>query len=638
MADPDPYAEFYDEPDPYAEFYETPAGQRPQQTAPRAKDRVLVPRTGIGSALEAIGLLQPAIERAGAPVVGGAETYANKAVNMTPLGGLATDLGVAASFLGAQKAGKVAPGAARALSGLTGKALPEWLQLSPVPGPGAVLTPEAEKELAALGVDTKEPEAGVVDTYRRLRDVRRTRTEAGEEQHPLTALAGSGTGLGLSLLGPAPRFTPAGGGAAGAGARIAAGAKTGAAYGGLAGLTSGDADTAGGDFVGTAMQGIFGAGLGSLLGAAAPAAGAFGSRVIRGVVQPTPAAQALQQEGVKGLTLGQQAMSPSSKLGSFEGASQSNAIIGPVIRGQRGEAVDSLRRVALSKGVAPGATPPPEGATPPEAIGHLRKGFNAAYDAIRDVKVPTRAVDRLLVAVDDPDIIADPATRLAVSKFLQNQMGRLPAEGTETTAGVLMKVREKVREEAFKALRANNMDRHALLERAEQELTEGLNAGLPEDASKALRATDAAYRNFKILQDAVSSAGDTASGPGMFTPKGLSSAVERATGETSYAELGGGPLRRLASAAAQTFAEPEHTGWGASLAGGMLGYGTTPFMALANRPGMQPFMLGQTAGQQRAQQVQAALQRYLARLKLPPQSLVPQAGFEATRTTPEETP
>lgn len=645
MADADPYADLLEE-DPYADLL----AKAPQELAPPAKDKALpmsplaatlkaygaTPQGSLARwALEKLGATAQPIQRAGATEVGGGETFLNKAVNMVPAGGVATDLGAAGSFLLAQKAGKVAPDAARMLSGLTGRLLPESLQIGPVPGPGAVLTPQALKELAAIGVDTKEPETGAVETYRRLRDVRRTRTEAGEEQNPLAALGGTAGGIGLGLLAPLPKFTPKGGAAATTGAKILAGARTGAAYGGLAGLTSGDADTAGGDFTGTALQGAFGLGLGSILGGAAPAAGAFGNRLIRGVVRPTPAAQALQQEGVEGLTLGQ--MDPKSALGAIEGTAQATPGIGTVLQGQRERAVDSLRSVALSRAVAPGATPPPAKAPIPEAIAHLRKGFDATYDAIRDAKVPTRGIDRMLVAADDPNIITTDAERIGVAKFLQNQLSVLPPSGTETTAGVLMKVRSNIRDAIFKATQGGNMDRAALLQRAEEELTKGLNDGLPEAAAKTLRATDAQYRTFKIVQDAAASAGDTASGPGMFTPKGLSSAVDRGTGETSYAEGGGGPLRALTSAAAQAFADPPKTGWSA-LGGPWVRGVTGPLLIAANRPGVQPFMLGQAPIQQSARAVESALQRYLSRLNTSPQTLAPQALFEAMRGPPQENP
>jgi hypothetical protein len=602
MADPDPYAEFDAEADPYAEFLDAPT---PQEIAPPRRAKTLVPRTGVGSALEALGLLDPALERVGAPKVGEGETFVNKAVNMVPLGGLLTDLGTTVAMLAAR------------------------------PSPGARLTPQALAELRRRG-ETVETQPGPIDTYRQLRDVRRARTEAGEEQNPMTALAGSGTGFGLSMLAPGPKFTPKGGADAGLLSRMWAGAKTGGAYGGVAGLTSGDADTAAGDIAGTVTQGLLGAGFGGLLGGSIPALAAGARRLYQGLVKPTPAAQALQQEGVKGLTLGQ--MDPKSAVGIYEGAAQANPVAGPVLAGQREAAVDSMRHVAFKRAVAPDASPPADDLTPPQAIAHLRKGFNAAYDEIRDTKMPTLPIDRLLVAADDQSVIATEADRVAVGNFLKNQMSRLPPSGTETTAGMFIKIREKIREEIVKATRSGSMERASLLERAEDELTEGLNNTLPEAAAQKLKSTDAAYRNFKIVQDAVGSAGDMAAGPGMFTPKMLSSAVERATGDTSYAELGGGPLRRLSSNAAQVFQEPPKTGWGAALAGGPLGYVAAPLMAFANRPGVQPYALGQAPVQQGARALDAALSRYLSRLNTGPQTLAPQALFEAMRDTPQETP
>ena len=65
---------------------------------------------------------------------------------------------------------------------------------------------------------------------------------------------------------------------------------------------------------------------------------------------------------------------------------------------------------------------------------------------------------------------------------------------------------------------------------------------------------------------------------------------------------------------------------------------TGPLLIAANRPGVQPFMLGQTKGQQGAKRVQEALSRYLSRLNVPPQTFAPQAVFEALHNAPQENP
>lgn len=639
--------------------------QRLKEVASPAKDKAL-PMSPLAATLKAMGELpnqrlggltpwlmekvsltaQP-VKRAGAPEVGGGETYLNKAVNILPAGGVATDLGTAGSFLLAQKAGKVAPDISRALSGLTGRLLPESLQIGPVPGPGAVLTPQALKELAVLGEDAKEPDTGAVDTYRRLRDVRRTRTEAGEEQNPLAALAGSGTGLGLSLLAPLPKFSPAGGAAATTGAKIAAGAKTGGAYGGLAGLTSGDADTAGGDFTNTALQGAFGLGLGSLLGGAAPAAGAFGSRLIRGVVKPTPAAQALQKEGVEGLTLGQ--MDPKSTIGVLESANQSVPGFGPALAGAREAAKDSFRVAALNKALPPGMEKLPQNTPVAEGLGKIQEGFSKAYQAVDDIRVPTASADNLLVRLADPKLrIASRATQSAAddaAAFVQDQMTLLPADGTQTTAGMLRTMRSALRDEIRERLTSNNKHDASvarMLKAAEEELTSGLEKALPEDAAKLLRAADAQYGKYKVLEDAAFKAKDTVSGKGEFTPERLGLSVRdaaKAGGKADYVAGGGGPFRDLEASAIQSFQEIPPTGLRALLAGGLAGrYLAAPALYFANRPGVQPFMLGQTKGQQGAQKVQEALQRYLSRLNTSPQTLAPQAIFEARRTAPQDNP
>lgn len=198
------------------------------------------------------------------PQVGGGETFLNRAVNTLPLGRLTTD----------------------SISALVLQALR--------PEPGAVLTPQARAELAAMGEQVEEPEApGLVDDYRAVRDTRRLRTAAGSEQNPNAARAGTAAGIGLSILAPLPRAT-VGQGATG---RIGSAALTGAGYGALSGATDGDADLTRGDVGGTvldtlqggAVGGLIGAGTGGLVEAARPLAGALrryaveqGRKVIQG--------------------------------------------------------------------------------------------------------------------------------------------------------------------------------------------------------------------------------------------------------------------------------------------------------------------------------------------------------------------
>ena len=61
--------------------------------------------------------------------------------------------------------------------------------------------------------------------------------------------------------------------------------------------------------------------------------------------------------------------------------------------------------------------------------------------------------------------------------------------------------------------------------------------------------TDAQYRQYKLVEDAISRSGDQ---PGGFTPAQLSAAVRAATPKAAYGRGAGGPLRELAAAGRQT--------------------------------------------------------------------------------------
>jgi hypothetical protein len=88
-----------------------------------------------------------------------------------------------------------------------------------------------------------------------------------------------------------------------------------------------------------------------------------------------------------------------------------------------------------------------------------------------------------------------------------------------------------------------------LLRGGEQKFTQAIESQLaPQDAA-LLKALDAKYPEFKILQDVTKRGGDQ---PGGWTPAQLSQAVRAATDLGEYAR-GGGPLRKLSKAGRQVF-------------------------------------------------------------------------------------
>lgn len=298
------------------------------------------------------------------------EAFINSGANNVPFGRPLVDVGIAGQLAAARPLGRLLPDAlARRLPGV-------------VAGPGAVLTPQARAELAAMGEDVpQEPspadEPNPVDVYRNARDLRRARTELGALQRPVSSGLGTATGIGLSALAPLGAFKAAPG-ASIFGRALAAG-KTGLVSGALAGLTDGAADLTrpseatamqlGEDVVrGGATGGAFGLGTGFAI----PIARAFW----QGAIKPTAAALYLRSKGVP-LSTGQ--MNPKSWFSQIEEATTSVPVTGTTLSEIRDEAKEGFQRAVLDEARAPGMGRLDSELDHGEALDEIRKGFNAAY-------------------------------------------------------------------------------------------------------------------------------------------------------------------------------------------------------------------------------------------------------------------
>ena len=323
-----------------------------------------------------------------APVeVGAGETFINRAANNIPLGRPAVDMATAAQLAAAPRLGRLLPDSlARRLPGV-------------VAGPGAVLTPQARAELAAMGEEVPQepnPDAapGLVDTYRGARDLRAARDELGALQNPTEAALGTIAGIGLSAMAPIPGVKSGAPASAGTLRRVLSGARagalTGAASGAVAGLTDGQADltrpslATARQAAGEVLTGaLTGGGLGAAVGAAVPA----GQALYRGVVKPTAAAMYLRAKGVP-LTTGQ--LNPHSSVAQVEEAMTSTPIVGPMIKDLRSNASEKWQDVVLDE-----ARPPGMGRLDPELdaaerLSKMYKDFNAAYAPAKGLRVEPR--------------------------------------------------------------------------------------------------------------------------------------------------------------------------------------------------------------------------------------------------------
>lgn len=482
----------------------------------------------------------------------------------------------------------------------------------------AALLPFLDRE-AAKG-DT------VSDRYKTARDFYRNRNASAQSDNPGSFLAGElAGGAAPALVGGAAATATRAPGLVG---RAVQAAKTGAKVGAIAGAGASSGDTLtgiAGDAVGGAAGGAV---LGPVVGEAAgavgrgvrrlagkstqqipgaaevvtlePAAPNAVRRVVDARVTPTPEAVFLEKQGVP-LTAGQR--NPRSAIGQIEEASTSLRFTGPAISAQRDAAQRGWQNVVLSKGLPPGMKGIPRSDAVSTQLDALYKGFEPAYGVVKGQSVyPAihqggkgvplqtfgKSVGAFDQAVSDPSVLADDATRATVKRFLDNELSRLPERKgaiQQVPAEDLMAVRSHIRDAWRMAKRQGKHDAAALLDNAEGAVTDALDSQLDPGLSAALRKTDAQYRNYKIIEDAVSRAGDSPSG---FSPSMLTQAIKAASDRGSFARStgrGGGDLRDLSKAGRVVFESRSPPTGARLLTVGPLGeWVTGPITFAINRP------------------------------------------------------
>lgn len=459
-----------------------------------------------------------------------------------------------------------------------------------------------------------------------------------------TALATAGAGPAASAATQATRL-----GQAAQGAKLGAG--YGAMYGaGDAPAGADIASLAGNTAAGAALGAAAGGGMGALMpshlpnaavlkeaaannaeaAAAAPTivtATPEAPRLLRRIAAPKPTKEAelLLREGVP-LTAGLQ--NPRSAVGQIETASQSLRAAGPLITAQRDSARKATQGTILNKILPPGMEPRKWTGEVDEAMDAIYQGFGKAYESVKGgaiypaihrngkgVPLQSRgkspgAFDEILA---DKGVMASADTRAQVRAFLENELSLLPHTARVEKHGMHAKtVRERpsmvapVPVERMLAMRSNirtqirqttrgNASREdfaaaEFLKRAEQAVTEAIESQVDDTTSSALRAVDAQYRNYKIVEDAVSKAGDGTLG---FNGRQITGALRSSMSQGEMARGGGGELRQLARAYTRTFDESMSPPTGARLLTvGPLGeWLTGPLVFQMNRPRQVPSML-----------------------------------------------
>lgn len=332
-------------------------------------------------------------------------------------------------------------------------------------------------------------------------------------------------------------------------------------------------------------------------------------RLIRRIAAPAPTKEAelLMSEGVP-LTIGLQ--NPRSAVGQIETASQSLRAAGPLVTAQRDTARKATQNVILNKVLPPGMKPQKWGEID-EAMDSIYQGFTKAYESVkgpdifpaihdggRGVPLQTHgksigAFDRILA---DKGIMASGATRGQVREFLTNELSMLPDRNGavgRVPMDRMLAMRSNIRTEIRKTLQGNasreDFSAAEFLRRAEQAVTDAIESQADDATSASLRAIDGQYRNYKIIEDAVSKAGDGTSG---FNGRQVSNALRQSMSTGQFARGGGGELRNLARAYTRTFDESMSPPTGARLLTvGPLGeWVTGPLVFHMNRPRPVPSM------------------------------------------------
>ena len=303
-----------------------------------------------------------------------------------------------------------------------------------------------------------------------------------------------------------------------------------------------------------------GALLGGAVGAALPAASAFGGKLVRGM-NKTPEAEALLRQGVD-LTPGQ--MNPRGIFNQLEESWQSAPIVGPIIKGARDNATTDWQHAVIQRGAAPGQTIAK--GTGQGMLDEAYQGFDAAYQPGKGFPVGANVVRTqggdvpLSQAFDQTGKRArfglTPDGRQNTVDWAQQHLNELVTQARQSGQGLqsddLLSFRSLLRQQkrGLDVSDPANRAQAQMLGDLEQKITDALESQLPPDAMAAVRAADAQYGQYKIAEGAMGRAGDQVAG---LTPAKLSQSVKSATDDAAYARGAGGPMRDLAQQGAAAF-------------------------------------------------------------------------------------
>lgn len=444
--------------------------------------------------------------------------------------------------------------------------------------------------------------------------------EAQAEGAPITQRFPGNVG---AFTGEVATLAPLGMGVAGVATRLGMPAR-----GVLAGVTEGAAQ-------GAAAAGpddrLGGAMLGGVTGGALPTAQRMAQLLGRGM-EVTPNARRLMRRGVE-LTPGQ--MKPEGTWGMMEEVLQAVPVIGPKIREARGRGWTQTQNVIAQEAAPPGVVLQPR-QDPQDMFRDLLKAYDTAYDVGKGY--PMLPVIRPATGPDVPLSQALQVSRTAkgtdegrkyAASVLNNELSSIRGLGARLTSDDLLAMRSRLRSEVRELRKRPNAPLGAddILTGAEQKITAALDSQLPPNVVQQVRAIDAKYGNFKVLEDALNRAMDRPEG---FTPAQFSQAVRAGTTSKMGYAAGGGRMRDVSRAASDVFTARQPptgrqmaallaAGGTAAVGGpatqaaglGVLGMGALPYMEGRVGQAARNALTGQTRVQQAIRSAERAARRTL---------------------------
>jgi hypothetical protein len=351
---------------------------------------------------------------------------------------------------------------------------------------------------------------------------------------------------------------------------------------------------------------------GTIAGAAIPSGGRIAKALTQGI-DMAPAARKLTAKGVE-LSPGQ--IAPDSTWAMIEESMMNIPFIKPKVVAARQRGYQQTQQLIGKEAAPPGFTPPAR-ADVRDTYNDLKDAYNQAYDQFKGyplqpvlMRVQGGNVPLSQAMAIPRQAAADSKSRRYVQNFIDNELSRI--KGRQLTSGDLLDIRTNIRAKLRDLSGNQNFpDAETLLENAEKKATEVLESQLPPDAMKSLRAVDAKYGNFKVLENAIVRSKDR---PDAFTPAQFSMAVKESAGSKGQYASGGGRMRDIAAESVDVFS-PRNPLTGAQQPSQLVGYmAAIPAAAIYSDKGRKlgSVLAGQTEIQRKIQDFERAFRRKLS--------------------------